>query len=654
MADNNRIVLEVGVQGDAEIRIKRITDAVTELGEKGSSSVGKFSSVWDIFAGNLAANAVGKAFGVAMDAAGKLFDVLITDGVKSAQETEDNIVRLNQAMAANGKYSAQATEELKAYADTIQKTTKFSDDQVLSTQALIATYGQLGAKELKVATQAALDLSTAYGINLEQATRMVGKAAAGEADAFSKLKIRFNEGSTAAETFANAMEAIRAKGLNGASAAQANTFSGALAITKHAFEDVTKEIGNVIIRNPALISLLQQSAQAFGGLSQWIVENKKTIQTWISGGINLAVGSLATFVNAIRVAADYYGLSSTALTNMSNRLNEMSEASKKSFAATLRGAEAATPAVKNFTGEIKNLTSAQDELIKKGVELAEKSDPTIKFIKEVQALQAANAAKRVDEETYIATVLELQARRDQAISDSLFKEAEGYIEKNRALLADDRSVNDALVNSNLDKLKRMAADEKLSAKDRGKIQSEITKTEKQQHDERVGAGMAALSALASFQQFKSKEMQAVGKAAAIANTTIATYEGATKAYASLAGIPFVGPALAAAAAGAIIAAGLANVAKISGVDLETGLERVPPGYPNDTFRANLSTDEGVLNRRDNRMLTVVARSNEQSFLMGEILNRLDRLESHTTVIVGQKTIVDEFRDAYESGRVINA
>lgn len=55
---------------------------------------------------------------------------------------------------------------------------------------------------------------------------------------------------------------------------------------------------------------------------------------------------------------------------------------------------------------------------------------------------------------------------------------------------------------------------------------------------------------------------AAGKAAAIAAATIQTYESATASYKSLAGIPVIGPALGAAAAGAAIVSGLANVKKI--------------------------------------------------------------------------------------------
>ena len=56
---------------------------------------------------------------------------------------------------------------------------------------------------------------------------------------------------------------------------------------------------------------------------------------------------------------------------------------------------------------------------------------------------------------------------------------------------------------------------------------------------------------------------AVGKAAAISEATINTYLGAQKAYASLSGIPIVGPGLGIAAAAAAIIAGLKNVREIS-------------------------------------------------------------------------------------------
>lgn len=71
------------------------------------------------------------------------------------------------------------------------------------------------------------------------------------------------------------------------------------------------------------------------------------------------------------------------------------------------------------------------------------------------------------------------------------------------------------------------------------------------------------------------EQSAAFKIAASAQTIISTYSAATKSYDSLASIPYVGPALGAAAAAAAIASGLANLARINGVQFAEG------GYTGD-------------------------------------------------------------------------
>lgn len=72
----------------------------------------------------------------------------------------------------------------------------------------------------------------------------------------------------------------------------------------------------------------------------------------------------------------------------------------------------------------------------------------------------------------------------------------------------------------------------------------------------------ASSTFGNLSTILGKESKA-GKAMAAAQATIDTYQSAVGAYKSMAGIPIVGPALGAAAAGAAVAAGLANVKKIT-------------------------------------------------------------------------------------------
>lgn len=78
-----------------------------------------------------------------------------------------------------------------------------------------------------------------------------------------------------------------------------------------------------------------------------------------------------------------------------------------------------------------------------------------------------------------------------------------------------------------------------------------------------GAWSQAMGAMFEASGGKIRAFFELQKAFSIAETTIKTYESAVKAYNAMVGIPYVGPALAMAAAAAAIAFGLAQVAMIA-------------------------------------------------------------------------------------------
>ena len=94
---------------------------------------------------------------------------------------------------------------------------------------------------------------------------------------------------------------------------------------------------------------------------------------------------------------------------------------------------------------------------------------------------------------------------------------------------------------------------------------------------------------------KQKEWFHLQKAIAVAQTIMATYEAAQKAYTSMAGIPYVGVALGAAAAGVAVAAGLAKVAVIRSQSYAEGgvVKGYSPSPKADNIKANLTAGEYV-------------------------------------------------------------
>lgn len=113
-----------------------------------------------------------------------------------------------------------------------------------------------------------------------------------------------------------------------------------------------------------------------------------------------------------------------------------------------------------------------------------------------------------------------------------------------------------------------------------------------------------LSDLSSLRNSNNKEAFEVGQAAAIAQATISTFQGATSAFAALAGIPVVGPALGTLAAGAAIAAGLANVQNIAATKFagqaDEGMDSVPSNLAGKSFI--LSAGEAVIQPEANKDL----------------------------------------------------
>jgi uncharacterized protein YukE len=107
----------------------------------------------------------------------------------------------------------------------------------------------------------------------------------------------------------------------------------------------------------------------------------------------------------------------------------------------------------------------------------------------------------------------------------------------------------------------ISAEKDVNSKLKGLLEKkadEEEKIDKLSTEAKINLASNALGDLASVLGEESK----AGKAAAIAQTTIETYKGATAAYASLAGVPIVGPGLGAIAAAAALAAGFKNIQAI--------------------------------------------------------------------------------------------
>lgn len=154
-----------------------------------------------------------------------------------------------------------------------------------------------------------------------------------------------------------------------------------------------------------------------------------------------------------------------------------------------------------------------------------------------------------------AKLLELQNFNTLAVIENLQERAlkELEIQKEKELASVESMENSEAL--------KAAIDEKFINK-RAAVEEKFNKNKKAWSEMTAKAQLDIMSSTAgNLSKILGEETKA-GKAMAVVQATVDTYKGATSAYASLAGIPVVGPALGAVAAGGAIAAGLANVRAI--------------------------------------------------------------------------------------------
>lgn len=286
MADN-QIVVELILDDDGAIKgFKKIEKEADSTFLSVSKSAGKNFAL------------VAAAAGVAAVAVGTVF---AKKAIAEASAFEDVVQQFNQALAVTGQFSAKAADDFRSFASEIQNTTKFSDDQVLSTAAMIQNLGRLSVQGLRPATQAALDLATTFRIDLDSSARLVGKAAQGNVDSFKRLGLEIKKGKDDAETFSNTLKALAV--FQGNSAKSSETFSGSLTKISNAFSDLLKEIGRIATSSPAIIAAFNVISKAISTMGTSIRESIGDTDIFKVVIINLSIVSQAAIATFIQISA---------------------------------------------------------------------------------------------------------------------------------------------------------------------------------------------------------------------------------------------------------------------------------------------------------------------------------------------------------------
>ena len=310
------------------------------------------------------------------------------------------------------------------------------------------------------------------------------------------------------------------------------------------------------------------------------------------------------------------------------------------------------------------LTQAQKDLRAAALSVTEeirKQNIGDKLDQDLKTIQDAFAQQLITRQQF----LEAQAQLDQQILErDLLKEteraerAEQELEKdierlrrrNELLKEIDDEQNAAEIARN-----QQLIDAKVKQAEKGsdlelKLKAQQVRKERELDQQRLEASSQFFGNLSSLQRTGSRNLFEIGKAAAVAGALIDGFAAVQKALAS-APPPF-NFALAASV-------GVRTAVQVDGIrgttfNAQTGLTEVPPGFPNDSFPANLTSGERVVSAPQNEDLKQFLRDNsENTTLLQSILGRLSSLEMAVTVNIGTRQIVNEINRASAEGFVID-
>ena len=162
-----------------------------------------------------------------------------------------------------------------------------------------------------------------------------------------------------------------------------------------------------------------------------------------------------------------------------------------------------------------------------------------------------------------AEAAESSATLQTELMTSLYGLNEELVTREQERLAEEQKLKEEAAAADAERRKKELEEELANAEAIQQAKFDIAKS-----------SLDALSALNEAFTGQSEAEQKKGfersKKIQIAQTLISTYESATQAFKSLAGIPIVGPGLGAAAAAAAVLAGLANVRKIRSTTFQGG------------------------------------------------------------------------------------
>lgn len=270
----------------ADASVKISLEIATKAAEIALQNFQKATKDSDAFWGRFKANVASLISYDAIKGAANAVLAFGTDLITASIEGEQAAANLDLALKAAGITAEGAATSLIAYSEQIERTTSVSASAAQSTMKLLADTTNLTETGIKQATSAVIDLSTALGIDLDSATKLIAQGIQGNISAFQRYGIQVKSGGDETQRFTNILESLGH--FQGRAAQQATTTGGTIQRIGSLYGQLQEKIGDLITQSPIFQSALEFVSDTLVGLIDFVQRNGEEIKMF---GVALAAAS---------------------------------------------------------------------------------------------------------------------------------------------------------------------------------------------------------------------------------------------------------------------------------------------------------------------------------------------------------------------------
>lgn len=249
--------------------------------------------------------------GIPLAAVGGAITAFGVMAVNSFNDSQLVGAQLNSVLKSTGGIAGVTADEVNKLSKELQKSTRFSDEQIGSAQNMLLTFTNIGKDVFPDTTKAVLDMATAMGTDLKSTAIQVGKAMQDPtqgAAALQRVGVRLTDSqkdlvkSLQSTGDMAGAQAIILKELQtefgGSAEAAGKTFAGQLDIARNAIDDVMESIGGVIAEG--LSPFVEELKPLIAGIKDFIEKNPQLVRTIVA--VTIAVGVAALALGGLAIA----------------------------------------------------------------------------------------------------------------------------------------------------------------------------------------------------------------------------------------------------------------------------------------------------------------------------------------------------------------